>query len=184
MEHSSNTGFKFLIFLIVLNTLLIVYGLTIGVYACRGALDYKDYSYIQAGELYNYVDSIQKNIHCDKLNNKEIKEKIQKIIKPSFYLEIYTSKLGGRTYALFRIIEINKDLSGYDYAYALIHEYIHLTYLYSDESLVDFLSVKLLWESNEPYLQKAACWLIKDKIQHDNGNEYDCTEQLIEYFNI
>ena len=184
MEKEHNYGLKFLITLLILNILFISYSLFIAIYASREKIDYENYSWTEANQLGNYMDNYQRTINCKVLTNQEIKTEIQKIVKPAFYIEIYTSHSGGRTFPSLRIIEICDRSVGYDYAYTLIHEYIHLAYMLSDESLVDYLSVKLLWESNVPYLQKAVCWLVKNKIQHDNGNDYDCTAQLIEYFRI
>lgn len=183
-SEQENGLFKFLITLIILNILFISYSIFIGVYSNRDKLEYKTYSSYEACILYNYIDNYQKSTPCKCLSNEEIKSEIQKIIKPNFYIEIYTNKSGGRTYSSLRIIGINKNMKGCNYAYTLIHEYIHLNYMLADESLVDFLSVKLLWESNVPFLQKAACYTIKSKILYDNGSEYDCTAQLIEYFRI
>lgn len=182
MEKEHNYGLKFLITFLILNILFISYSFFIAIYASREKIDYENYSWTEANQLYNYMDSCQVAIHCQALTNPEIKAEIQKIVKPTFYIEIYTSHSGGRTFSNLRIIEISNKSVGYDYAYTLIHEYIHLAYMLSDESLVDYLSVKLLWESEVPYLQKSACWLVKQKIKYDNGNKYDCTAQLIEYF--
>ena len=181
-EHKS--GLKILIAFLILNLVLICYNIGIGVYASRETMEYKLYSKVEAIQLYNYIDAYQSSIHCKALTREEIKKEIQKIVKPKFYIERNIDSRGARTYPAFRIIEIDCKSYGYDYAYALIHEYIHLDYFLSDESLVDYLSVKLLWESEVPYLKKSACWLVKDKIANDNGSEYDCTAQLIEYFSI
>ena len=184
MESGRKYGLKILITFLILNILFLIYHFSIIAYASREKLDYENYSYSDAIRLYNYMDTYQQSIICEDLDNNQIKVEIQKIIKPKFYIEKYISSKGGTTYPSLRLIEINQELKGYDYAYVLIHEYIHLTYLLGDESLVDFISVKLLWESNNAYLEKSACQLVKNKIQYNNGNNYDCTAQLIEYFNI
>ena len=184
MESAHNYGLKFLIAFLILTVLYVGYSIFVLAYSSREILEYEKPDSYAAADLYNYIGDYQQEIQCEALTNEQIKSEIQKIIKPKFYIEVYTGSSGGRTYASLRIIAINKHLKGYAYAYTLIHEYIHLHYLLKDESLVDFLSVKLLWESNVPYLQKAACWLIKDKIENDRGNDYDCTAQLIGYFRI
>lgn len=184
MESGRKNRLKILTTFLILIVLFLAYHFSIVAYASREKLDYESYSYSGAIRLYNYMGTYQQSIICEDLDNNQIKVEVQKIIKPKFYIEKYISSKGGTTYPSLRVIEINKELKGYDYAYVLIHEYIHLKYLLSDESLVDYLSVKLLWESDVLYLQKAACCLVKDKIQYDNGNDYDCTAQLIEYFRI
>ncbi len=175
---------KILNICLVIVILVIIYNLSILGYMHRDKLDYKEYSYEQADALYEYIQEQQCTIPYESLTNYEIKERVQKILSPTFYIETYCSGHQGKTRPLLRIIEVGDELSEYEYATVLMHEYIHLVLLYGDESLVDFLTVKYLWESDDNYLRRTACWLVKQKIIYDCGNEYDCTAQLIKYFNI
>lgn len=148
-------------------------------------MEYIECSIEDKSRLYNYINKCNYRLVAPELSNEQIREKIRNIIHPIFFIEKYVDDMnGGITYPVIRLVEISSSLKGFSYAYVLMHEYIHVAYLYGDESYVDFLTVKYLWESDSVYLQKAACWTVKQKIIYDNGDEYDCTTQLVEYFQI
>lgn len=122
----------------------VIYSYGIVLYCMRDRLDYQEYSSVKADALYTHMMETQASLPYENLSNYEIKERIQRIIQPKVYIETYCKRNGGLTRPILRVIEIGDDLYGYDYGVVLMHEYIHLVLMYSDESLTDFLTVKYL----------------------------------------
>lgn len=140
------------------------------------------YTEEQKLNLQYYIITEYNKLHVIDLDNNEIKIEIQKIIKPHFYIERTRQVSRSTTNMVLRLITIEDSIDSYRYAYTLIHEYIHLDKMIANERLTDYLSIKLLYESDNIFLKKTACYMTYLKINNDNGNKYDCTDQLIKYF--
>lgn len=145
-------------------------------------LDYIPYTDKEKNKLQQCILNEYYSYDNINMTNSEIKKSIQLIIKPKLYIERTKNINRSYTNLFLRIIVIEDDIKGYNYAYTLIHEYIHLDKMIANERLTDYLSVKLLYESDNIFLKKTACYITYLKINNDNGNKYDCTDQLIKYF--
>ena len=175
---------KHLVVMILITTTFLFYIITTLIYSFRIRMPLESYDEVEAQQL---CDKAIDKFMCFEemeLTKSGIKELVQSILKPKLYLEFDVGWLNceGRTSEPLRIVFIASNLKNYSYCYVLTHEYIHLTYSLGDERLTDYLTTIILWESDIPYLMKAACYTVWNNIKYHKRDAYDCTAQLIEYF--
>lgn len=177
---------KLLIILNILGGILFTYSVSIILYSYRESLPQVAYSIeeinwleTQASINYNYYQYNYAN-----LSTLQIKETLKEYYQPKFFNEVYADNLHneGKTSLPLRKVLIASDLFGEKLCFVLAHEYVHLTRMISDERLTEYLTIKTLWESNIPYLQRVACKAISWNIQLKIDNKYKCVDQLINYF--
>ena len=165
-----------------ITSFFIVYASSILLISHIPNLEYVEYTQEEKDQLVEYVLNQYNKIDPIKISKQEIKNEVQKIIKPVFYAEYECNINRSKTKLIERKIYIQANLSIYDYAYVLTHEYIHLAKMIANERLTDYLTITMLHESDNLFLQKVSYCVTYLKINQDNGNEYDCTDQLIKYF--
>ena len=153
-----NIIFKIFLTMLIIVSIFLTYALTITILSYREKLEYVPVNINDKYWLNNIV-IIEVNLDELPINNAD-----------------------GLTWLTIRLIQIRNDISSYNYCFVLAHEYVHLNNMISDENLTDFIAIKTLYESGDIYLRKAALIRIHNKIWSDNGNDYDCTYQLIQYF--
>lgn len=175
--------YKALLVFSLISALLCSYAFTVTIISKREHLKFEDYNEQELNELYTRMCYEEAYYQCELPSYEKIHSDIQKQIKPKLFIEIWlNTKNNGITILQLRLIIIKKGISKNDYCYTLTHEYCHLAYMTEDEALTDLRCVKLLWESNVPYMRYVCATLVKNKISIYLGNKYDCTQRLIEYF--
>lgn len=182
-----NAIFKISLTMLIIVSIFLTYALTITVLSNREKLEYIPVNINDKYWLNNIVINESNEIEYQDLSKHEIREKVINLFKPKLFIEVNLDELpinnaDGLTWLTIRLIQIRNDISSYNYCFVLAHEYTHLNNMISDENLTDFIAIKTLYESGDSYLRKAALIRIHNKIWSDNGNDYDCTYQLIQYF--
>ena len=189
-EHLNRVCFKIIFTIFIIISIFILYVIIVYITGFRDKIDYIPVTETQKHDLIVKIQDELSTIEYKDLNKSEIKEKVFNLFKPTFYIEqnidgklpLHPENIG-QTWATIRLIQIRADLNGYQYCYVLAHEYTHLTSMIFDESLTDFITIKTLYESGDEYLRRVALNEVLRKVFCDKGNDYDCTYQLIEYFN-
>ena len=175
--------FKWLsILIIMITSFFLVYEMIVIVASNIPQLAKVSYTAEEKFLLQEYVTQEFIKMSDVKISKEEIKFEIKQIVNPKFYREYECDIDRSKTLLITRKILIQKDLESYIYAYTLMHEYIHLDKMIANERLTDYLTIKFLHESDNLFLQKTAYYVTYLKINYDKGNEYDCTDRLIQYF--
>ena len=173
--------------LIIVSLTIATYSYTILFISKRQAFDYIPLDNSKKNILLEKIISEKNEIEYITLSKYEIKQKVKQVVNPILFIEENVDQLKGDnsvglTWLVIRLIQIKNSLNNYDYCFVLTHEYVHLQYMLTDENLVDFIAIKLLYNSGDKYLKRVACDRIISKLLYDCGSEYDCSYQLYQYF--
>lgn len=96
-----------------------------------------------------------------------------------FYGEKSMQDYAGKTYTTIRLIIMDKDASGYEYAQVFTHEVIHLKKIVGNEKWVCFEAFKYLYESEE--LHNVGVWYGQKQLQGCYGGEYNIADLIVNY---
>lgn len=118
------------------------------------------------------------------LTKADVKELIASIYNtPHFYKEKDLNQMG-RSIILFRKVEIDKDLSVYDYTITYTHELTHIKYCTENETWVSYQTFKTLYESGNAELRYIALNYANKVLNgYWQGTEYDCGYYILKYLN-
>lgn len=144
-----------------------------------------NYNSLEESQVFNYLWKEYHTMEYDNLTKSEIDKELDKLIKPSFYLEIEVSSLGknaGLTLTPFRLIFIEKGLKLEEYTFVKVHERVHMKELTKDERYTDYRTVTLMYECENNYIRRCGVALAIAIMQNKYPKAYDCRYQLIEYF--
>lgn len=122
--------------------------------------------------------------------NKEIEEltktddELRDVIAKDLGLKLYFYKEksmedAGKVYVAIRLILIDKDLSGFEYAETFAHEVIELKSLVRSESWVCFETFKYLYEHEE--LHNVGVWYGQRQLQGCYYGEYNIADLIVNY---
>ena len=120
------------------------------------------------------------------MSKSEIDKELKSIIPLNVYIEIEVSHLGrasGVTRPTLRIICIKKNLDDITYIITKTHEWVHLHHLIANEKLTQFMTFKYLYESDIDTFKLCALKLAQNVLENRYGEQYNCTQQIITYFN-
>lgn len=114
-----------------------------------------NYKYIEEAPDFNLVKYEQFDAQYSKT---EAKAELDKIFKAKlfFYTENENNKYYGRTYAVFRVIAMNKNISINDFIFYYAHELVHLTEFTENDIYANFKAFKVLYESGNETFKKVA----------------------------
>lgn len=193
-----------IIFLFIFNIILYSYLITISLIVRnnKDKLEYTPITITQEHKVYKYLESNRNFIYTE-TRQSEIRKNIEDLIGLSCYIykgyDIYTLKgnAWGLTQFYLRRIEVAEKISTTDYIQVMTHEAIHLKYMNANELWTNFMTFKLLYESdNIDFKQASINWAYRYVSSHtvdENGNtitsrsyqnEYDIAYNVIEYLNL
>ena len=145
-----------------------------------------NYNSLEEYQVYQYLRNEYKTIEYEKLTKSEVDKELDKLIKPSFYVEIeipmWLSGNAGLTLAPFRVIFIKNNLKLEEYTYVKVHERVHMKESTKDERYTDYRTVTLMYECENNYIRRCGIALAIAILQNKYPEAYDCRYQLIEYF--
>lgn len=182
----SSKGEKILKIVVIIEAILLVFNsiFAIIIYT-KPNLEYYNYNKKEYYYVYDKLKSEYESIKCDKLNNEQITNEVQKVIPLNFFIYIEKKDLGdafGRTIFLLRIIEIKKGLTGTNYAITLMHEYYHLYNYNPNERITQYYTFIYLYENECLFLKKSGLILAINIMEGQFDKTYNCTSQIINYF--
>ena len=149
------------------------------------------YTDAQARELRTYVATYE---NLPELSNRQWKAKINDVVGYSAYIEL--SKIPpfmkgdcdnprGRAWAsIYNTIYVKDDLQGIEYASVLLHELVHLVHWTMNETRTQFLTFKLAYESNDPYMKLVAMEVAEEMTRMCRYNSYNATGRVIDYLGV
>ena len=137
-------------------------------------------SYDNTGLRYQYNLNI--NDHRD---NDQIRSDLERLFDVKCYKykeRLLDSQIGGHTFLVIRLIEINSDYVDMKHLYTFIlaHEFTHLKYYTVNECFTEYKALEILYNSDDIYFKNIAIWYGSNIIKNNEMNEYDCGYYLIE----
>lgn len=151
------------------------------------------FAFVVFGLLHPYTPKIQQNyalIDNSLATREEIHKELDKIFNVEYtYSEGWIKyNVGGTTtwgISKFPAVKINTAvcINNYEYAGILAHELTHVKYPNLNEKNTEFISIKILYESEIPYLKNVALFRAHQRVLLGEYKEYNCSQELIEYFN-
>lgn len=170
--------YKAALVLLGLLVTLVVYFIIVLIIASRDMhCDYKDYDNTGISIAYD-IDN------CPYETKQEVKAEIDKLFGQPFYFYIEKDlgrAIGGRTHPELFIVAIHSKLPLFEYTFTLTHELVHLSQWTLNETYTEFEAFKILYESDNPWLQECAKWEANYRIQTHEKNAYDCGYWILEY---
>lgn len=146
---------------------------------------YDDVSYTieQKQQLQSYHDeNIEK---LPELSKREWKAKVNKTIGYSMYIETNSKFMlngyAGRSFGFLLTVAIDKNFTGTKYAAVLLHELVHTVFWYTDESMTEFTTFKLAYESSDPYVKQVANYTMGRSLILPHDDEYNATGRIVQY---
>lgn len=121
------------------------------------------------------------------LSNLEYKNRINKLLNVYDYKELSKDlswiHKNGFCAMPFKTIIIDDDLTGVNYAITLTHEILHYKYYSTNERYIEFMTFRVLFESNDPYLRKAGILHGYERLtDKDKDKDKDwCADLIIDY---
>lgn len=111
----------------------------------------------------------------------ELREMIAKDLglKFYFYNERSMEYYAGKTYVTIRLILMDIDANGFEYAQVFTHEVMHLKKMVANESWVCFETFKYLYEHEE--LHNVGVWYGQKQLQGCYGGEYNIADLIVNY---
>lgn len=91
----------------------------------------------------------------------------------------------GVTRPLLRYVVLDSNISGWDAIETLTHELLHIQLCVKDENYVEFMTFKVLYESNNPILVLKAKEIAYNQctLGHRENTAYDCSYYIAKYLN-
>ena len=194
----------FFIFLIVFTIVLLTYAtiITNTIKNNKDILEYQNIQITEEDKIYQYLKANINYNHLE-IDKSNLKSSIEDLIEFKFYNYIgknSSSIANGKGLAYvnfhFRYIVIAENISTRDYITTLTHELIHLKYYNANEMWTNFMTFKLLYESNNSVFKQAAINFayryISSHTLDSQGNllnnnvaqeDYDIAYYVISYFN-
>lgn len=137
----------------------------------------------------NYTDYKQQNcnyyeqfdVHNYKFDRAEIRALLDNEVGTKAYL-LFDNKLNGDNFTILqtRTIVIG-DLEGYDYIQGLCHELVHLKFCTANETYTQFMTFKILYESENEILHDCGCDFANAQFKHLWFGDYDCAYYIEQY---
>lgn len=100
-------------------------------------------------------------------------------LKFYFYNEKSIEDYAGKTYVTIRLILMDIDANGFEYAQVFTHEVMHLKKMVADEKWVCFETFKYLYEHKE--LHNVGVWYGQKQLQGCYGGEYNIADLIVNY---
>lgn len=139
----------------------------------------KQYAYAQ----FDFASELSSNYYIDQVYaHNLIVSLFPKTIAIIDYIKL-PKQQWGKSYIFANKIEINQQITGWQTLETLTHELLHITHKIHDEYYIQFLTFKVLYESNNPILVLKAkdmayriCTLGSRK-----NTQYDCSWYIAQY---
>ena len=170
---------KVLNILIIILLVVNIYLLSIGILFLRDirvpVVFPQQSQYIMAYEVLN------KDIEELTKTDDEFRDMIAKDLglKLYFYKEKPMQEYVGKTYVTIRLILMDTNANGYEYAQVFAHEVIHLKKLVANETWVCFETFKYLYEHEE--LHNVGVWYGQRQLQGCYYGEYNIANLIVNY---
>lgn len=100
-------------------------------------------------------------------------------LKLYFYKEKPMQDYAGKTYVTIRLILMDIDANGFEYAQVFTHEVMHLKKMVANEKWVCFETFKYLYEHEE--LHNVGVWYGQKQLQGCYGGEYNIADLIVNY---
>lgn len=100
-------------------------------------------------------------------------------LKLYFYNEKSMKDYAGKTYVTIRLILMDIDANGFEYAQVFTHEVMHLKKMVANESWVCFETFKYLYEHEE--LHNVGVWYGQRQLQGCYYGEYNISDLIVNY---
>ena len=131
-----------------------------------------------------YINHLNKQVRFG--GYKETRQEIRAMLEEElgFRHYIYTEgkvDTGGRAVAMYRVIEMDKDIDIEQYCIVLCHEMCHIKYFTANEIYTQFMAFKSLYESDNPTLKSVGAWFGIYVLDRHYVTEYDCSQLIIDY---
>ena len=176
---------KRLIILLILSLIIITYNITVLILFNTRYYEYDYCKYTYNENVYYSLEKEYYSITCEKLDKTYCKQLICEDIDNNFYLLIDFINMNrlGMTQPISRTIFVDSNCSTEEYILALTHEMLHLKYLTGNETFVNFQTFKYLYEHENLFFKKIGIrFAIEILMCGYEGNVYDCSYYIIEYF--
>ena len=94
-------------------------------------------------------------------------------------------RLNGKVFILLQQVYMDDNLKDYEIIYVLTHELCHLKYNTYNETYVEFMTFKELYESDNPILKLRAEWMVYEHctLEVKEGSKYDINYHIQKYLN-
>ena len=183
-----NKPLKKLYIIILVLFVLCTYNFTCWFVAKGRCKDYRlieDYNYQCFIDTKNSFKNELMTMEYEILSRNEIKKAVQKEVPTVLYIVLniqpWKANAAGGTLIGPRIILIDPSLDDEHYAITLTHELLHLKNFVTNETYTQFHTFKTLYESEVPYLHRAALVLALEIFNERYPNEYNCIGNILEY---
>ena len=170
----------------------------------KNKLEYQPITITTEHKVYNYLNNELNNPYTYQENNKLIlRKELEELTNVNFYIykgidksTIDNGQHLGITNFQFRYIKVAEKLSSCNYIWTLTHELLHLKYYNSNEMWTNFMTFKVLYESNNNDFERVAIVYgyryvsahtrnTDDEIINTNTpyQDYDISYYIIDYLN-
>ena len=126
----------------------------------------------------NYLNKqVSSNIHISK-------QEIRVLLENELDFKNYVYKEGNTknySVAMFRYINVDKDLDVEQYCIVLCHEMCHIKYFTANERYTQFMAFKSLYESDNEELKNVGAWFGIYVLNRMYNETYDCSKLIIDY---
>lgn len=183
---------------------LVWFGYVLSIYLIvknnKNKLEYESISITTESKVFKYLDE---NRNYSYLNNnlKEIRTEAEDLVGLHFYIylgkdvkSIEHGAAWGVTNFYFRTITVAEKIGVGNYIHVIVHELVHLKYYNANEMWTNFMTFKLLYESDNPDFKQVAINYAyryisshtideKGNLVNTNwaGNLYDMSYYIINY---
>ena len=138
-------------------------------------------------ELQYYTNKLYReyNFYLHPLSNQEYKSKVDDLLTATDYdyyeVELNWLHVSGFSATFFNAILVDDDLEHFNYCKILTHEILHYKTSSSDERYVEYLTFKVLYESDDIDLHNVGVELGIHKLEQETKNKYWCKDLIINY---
>ena len=143
-----------------------------------------NYKFVEVGNdtRQMYINYLNKQVRSN--GYKSTKQEIRKLLEDEMDFKNYIYKEGSEknySVAMFRYINVDKDLDIEQYCIVLCHEMCHIKYFTGNEIYTQFMAFKTLYESDNEELKTIGTWFGIYVLNRGYSNNYDCSQLIIDY---
>ena len=147
-------------------------------------MERKDYNETEVNMCIEYL---MKNVNpylappSNKISKIKVDNELEVYDYDEYFLDLDWLSADGCCVVPFRKILIDDDLIGFSYIITLTHEILHYREYCSNDRYIEFMTFKVLFESNDPYLVKAGIIHGYSCITSTAKDRYWCADLIIDY---